>query len=83
MDELLESIEGRHALSGSPSGGHRAGERDLSQSNWLCRAGQGPVRALTGANLPTIRLEPQVDRKKERLPVSTTNGAPSSGLTYA
>lgn len=59
-------------MSGSPSGGHRAGERELSQADWLCRAGQGPVRALTGANLPTIRLEPYENRKQKQLTLSTT-----------
>jgi len=45
--------------------------KEASQTNWLCRAGRGPVRALTGANLPTIRLEPHANRKQKQLTLST------------
>jgi hypothetical protein len=45
------------------------------------------VRALTGANLPTIRLEPHENRKQKRLALSTTSLAvtllPSNAIRRA
>lgn len=49
----MESLFGRHALSGFP-GVHQAGTSE-GRCYWLYRAGLGPVRALMGANCPTVR----------------------------